>query len=75
MVEAIYSGSKLAYVTHLKAIVEEQVEEWEKEYPKIHLGLYTGDFTKVGAKPKDEDLLLFLPEKFAGMDENPNVPA
>ena len=65
MLQAIRVGKRAAYVAPLKAIVEEKIEDWHRKYPEVQIGLYTGDSVKNSAKPKDENLLLFTPEKFS----------
>src|SRR5262249_16068240 len=58
-----------AYITPLRAIVEERVADWRLKYQAFGVNAFTGD-SELHSSPRDEALLLFTPEKFAAFLAN-----
>jgi helicase len=72
MLQSILRGGKAIYMAPLKAIVGERLTDWQNRFPEIQIGLFTGDRTRNirHPDPKDQQLLLFTPEKLGSMLHN-----
>jgi helicase len=68
LLQAIQKGYKGAYLSPLKAIVEEKKQDWMQQYPEVRWGLFTGDSKRKGKNldknPQNCDVLLCTPERF-----------
>jgi helicase len=69
---AMAGGFIGVYIAPLKAIVEERLADWERRFPDLSIGLFTGDRFggKATGSPADHQLLLLTPEKLASYLQN-----
>ncbi len=69
---SIGNGLLGVYIAPLKAIVEERLSDWQRRFPDLSIGLFTGDRFggKATGSPDDHHLLLLTPEKFASYLQN-----
>jgi helicase len=65
--QSVQRGFRALYLTPLRALAEELVSEWVKEFAGIKVGIFTGDYGRAGAAfptpYRDARVLIMTPER------------
>lgn len=69
MDRALSSGERVAYLTPLKALAEEQVASWGSRWPEHKVGIFTGDYeaSRVPVPYRDAEVLICTYERLDGI--------
>ena len=67
-------GRRAVYLTPLRALASELVERWKVRFEDHHVGIFTGDFGKLGNRYpvsfEDASLLIMTPERLDACTRN-----